>query len=189
MNLKKWFPFKFERKSAETKQAEAKVAEPAAPPSAELAPRFPMTRMMEEFFGDPWLKADPFALLRSPLWEERWFGDFSPAFFRPSIDVVDEGAYLTVNAELPGMTQKDVELSVHEGVLTLKGEKKVEETKEENGCYRTERSYGKFTRTIPLPTDVKTETAEATFDGGILKIRFPKVEPKQIEAKKIAIKA
>lgn len=192
MNLKKWFPFKFQRKDAETKQAESKASE-AIEPTRERAPigRYPMATVMNEMLRgwpfDERFWGEPFAMLREPLGSDRWFGDFSKAFYRPKVDVVDEGEFLAVTAELPGMTEKDVKLTVQEGILTLKGEKKVEETKEEEGCYRTERSYGSFQRNIPLPTDVKTQEAEATFDKGVLKIRFPKVEPKKMEAKPIEI--
>jgi len=191
MNLKKWFPFKFQRKDAGAKLAETKATEAVQPIERAPMARNPMAMMNELFKGrmfDERFWGEPFAMLREPFSSNSWFGDFSQAFYQPQIDVVDEGAFLSVTAELPGMTEKDVKLTVQEGILTLKGEKRVEETKEEDGCYRTERSYGSFVRNIPLPSDVKTQDAEATFDKGVLKIRLPKVEPQKMEAKQIAIK-
>ena len=118
-----------------------------------------------------------------------WFGDFRPSLFRPVLDVTDEGDTLEVTAEMPGMDKSDIEISVDEGVLVLKGEKKHRTEKREKGCYRLERSFGQFRRNIPLPADVDLENAEASFEKGILKIHFKKLAKTQKEApKKIAIK-
>ncbi|MFP3802689.1 Hsp20/alpha crystallin family protein, partial [Paraburkholderia sp. SIMBA_027] len=82
---------------------------------------------------------------------DRWFGDFSSSRFQPRIDVVDDGDALRITAELPGMDRENLQTSIEDGVLVLRGEKKQDTRSEENGCYRLERSYGAFTRMIPLP--------------------------------------
>jgi HSP20 family protein len=174
-DLKKWFPFKFKRNEdkAEPAPAAAVATRPAAAPGL-LAPGMPadLGRLMERMLAEPFF-ARPFSLLGDM---DRFFGDFAPATFTPSVDLVDEGTHIRVSAELPGLDKDDLELSVHEGALTLRGEKKHEQTKDEEGCYRTERFFGSFRRTIPLPMDVDLEKAEAKFEKGVLTVRFPKLE-------------
>ncbi len=108
------------------------------------------------------------------MFDDRFFGDFAPQTFQPSIDVVDEGKHLRVSAELPGLDRDDFELHVEHGMLVIKGEKKSETKNEEEGCYRLERYFGQFRRAVPLPADVDAEAAEANFDKGLLTVRFPK---------------
>lgn len=179
--LQNWIPFKFKRKRAE--EAPAETTEPAAT----LAPFFgaePMNRMMQSFFGG----ASPWASFFGTGELDAWFGDFSPARFRPSIDIVDEESHLRVTAELPGMGRDDIKLSFEERALTIRGEKRHEEETRENGCYRTERSYGMFSRTLPLPRDVDPAAAEATFDQGVLTVRMPKTSAPDPKSREIDIK-
>jgi HSP20 family protein len=118
-----------------------------------------------------------------PLWTHR-LGAFSP-----HVDVTESEKEIKVAAELPGIDEKDIDLSVTKDTLTIKGEKK--EEKEDNGkdYYRMERSYGSFYRTIPLPTEVETDKISASYKKGILKIRIPKSAKALEEKKKISIKA
>ena len=92
-----------------------------------------------------------------------------------------------MRAELPGMTQNDIELNLQDNVLTLKGEKKQEKKEEKEDYHRIERSYGSFTRSFTLPAGVKQEDVKATFKDGILEISMPKSE--EAKPKKIAIAA
>jgi len=112
-------------------------------------------------------------------------GDFEGAFL-PAIDVVEEKETYLVKAELPGLTKDDVNVSLQDNYLTIKGEKKHEaETKEAN-FYRRERTYGMFTRTIELPTSVDAKKIDAQFKDGVLSVKLPKTEeakPKEIEIK------
>lgn len=180
-NLDRWFPFKFKRKKAEEKAS----SEPSerSERAAALAPFFgaPMPSLMRAMLQDPFFQRP----LGGDL--DRWFGDFSPARFSPSVDVVDEESHLRVTAELPGMTKEDVQIHVDDRGLTIRGEKRHEEEKEEEGCYRTERSYGMFTRSVPLPADVDAENAEASFDKGVLSVRLPKKPQPEAGRKKIEI--
>jgi HSP20 family protein len=107
---------------------------------------------------------------------ERWFGDFSSSRFQPRIDVVDEGKILRVTVELPGMERDDLTVSVEDGALVLRGEKKQDVHSEEDGCYRLERAYGVFTRTIPMPDNADPDHALAKFDKGVLTLTVPKRE-------------
>lgn len=172
-DLKKWFPFKFKRNEEKPAESKQNVPARATAPGGWGLMGFPqMDRLMQSMFNDDFFR-QPFAAFRG---DDAFFGDFSPAKFSPNVDIVDEGDFVKVSAELPGLSKDDVELSVHEGVLSLTGHKKHEEKKEEEGCYRTERYYGSFSRTIPLPRDLDYTKSEAKFDKGVLTVRFPKVE-------------
>lgn len=185
--LNKWNPFKFLRKTSNDKPA-ADTGEPAG-----QAPRHWMTEWPDVsrlFSSDPWRAMgeflhDPFAGF-GPL--DRWFGDFRPSRFRPRIDVVDDGETLRITAELPGMDRADLETTIEDGVLVLRGEKKQDIRSEESGCYRLERAYGAFMRTIPLPDGVDLDKVDATFDKGVLTLRLPKTTPVRSSARKIEIK-
>jgi HSP20 family protein len=107
--------------------------------------------------------------------------------FQPRIDVVDEGKILRVTAELPGMEREDVSVSVEDGALVLRGEKKQDVRSEEDGCYRLERAYGRFTRTIPMPENAEPDRALAKFDRGILTLTVPKSEAARSASRTIDI--
>lgn len=94
--------------------------------------------------------------------------------FSPRVDVLENDEEIRVTAELPGMDEKDIELSLSRDALTLKGEKK--EGKEDVGknYYRMERSYGSFNQIIPLPVEIDTEKVEAHFKKGVLTVKLPK---------------
>jgi HSP20 family protein len=102
----------------------------------------------------------------------------------PSIDVSETKGELVVKAELPGIEPKDMNISLNEGVLTIKGEKKQEKEEKEEGYHLVERSYGSFTRSIRLPREVQGEKINASYKDGVLKITLLKTE----EAKKKEIK-
>ena len=108
-------------------------------------------------------------------------------FFNPSVDVVDNDKEIKVTAELPGLDEKDIEVSIAEDSLTIKGEKKKEKEEKGKNYHRTERTYGSFSRTIPLPVEVETDKAEATFKKGVLTIVMPKSAKALKETKKIPI--
>jgi HSP20 family protein len=129
-------------------------------------------RMFDEFFEGRALAP----------WGQEWTG------FAPSVDVVETDKEVKVTAELPGMEAEDVDVTVSHGTLTLKGEKKEEHEEEGEGYYRSERSYGSFQRSIPLPTTVETEQAEAAFEKGVLTVTFPKTVTEET-GKKIALKS
>ena len=98
----------------------------------------------------------------------------------PSLDLYEEKSDVIVKAEMPGMTKDDIEITLSDSTLTLKGEKKKEEEVKEKDYYRCEREYGSFLRTVELPAEVKADGVKATFRDGVLEIRLPKSE----EAKK-----
>lgn len=112
----------------------------------------------------------------SPLMEGR--------FGWPKLELNETDKALTVSAELPGMTEKDVNVEIKNGVLTIRGEKKNE--RKDEGKYFTERYYGAFERQIPLQ-DVEEDKAEASFKDGVLTISLPKSDKPQAGVKRIAI--
>jgi HSP20 family protein len=109
----------------------------------------------------------------------------------PSIDVTESDNEIQVSAELPGLERKDVEISIDDDLLTVRGEKKVEskEGDKDKNYHVAERSYGVFVRGIQLPAGIDPSKIEATMSNGVLKIRIPKPaksEPKKIEVKEAA---
>ncbi|MGF6700711.1 HSP20 family protein [Paraburkholderia sp. MM5496-R1] len=181
---KKWNPFKFLRGAARKSDADSPESPPANeqwrapwPDIPRLFAREPW-RALEEFFHDPFAG-------RGAL--ERWFGDFSSSRFQPRIDVVDEGKVLRVTAELPGMEREDLSVSVEDGAIVLRGEKKQDVRSEEDGCYRLERAYGSFIRTIPMPENADPDHALAKFDNGVLTLTVPKSEPARSTSRTIDI--
>ena len=86
-----------------------------------------------------------------------------------------EAAYL-VKAELPGLSKEAIDISINDGVLTVSGEKKVENKEEKENYILTESRYGKFSRSFTLPSDTSTENVDATFANGVLTISVPKSE-------------
>ncbi len=102
----------------------------------------------------------------------------------PSLDVSETKNELVVKAEVPGMDAKDVDISLSDGVLTIKGEKKQEKEEKEADYHLIERSYGAFTRSIQLPKEVQGDKINASYKDGILRITLPKSE----EAKKKEIR-
>ncbi|MBE7244808.1 MAG: Hsp20/alpha crystallin family protein [Actinomycetospora chiangmaiensis] len=104
----------------------------------------------------------------------------------PNVEVVEaEGGALRVSAELPGLDEKDVDVLVEDGVLTLKGEKRAETTDKERGY--SERSYGRFERSIALPFAVQEDKAEATFRNGVLTVTLPRAADAPERRRRIAI--
>jgi HSP20 family protein len=101
----------------------------------------------------------------------------------PAVDVRETRDNVIVKADLPGMEKEKISVSIHDGVLTLKGEKKEEsETKGEN-FFRAERAYGAFYRAISLPTVVDEEKAKAVYKNGVLELTLPKTEAKDSSRK------
>jgi HSP20 family protein len=110
--------------------------------------------------------------------------DIVSSAWAPAVDIYETESELVLQAEIPGINEKDIEISIEDNTLTLKGERKFEkETKEEN-YHRIERSYGSFFRSFTLPPYVDPEKVEAEHESGILKVRMPKkpeLKPRKIK--------
>lgn len=101
----------------------------------------------------------------------------------PALDVFEDKDNVVVRAELPGMKREEIEVSMHNGMLSISGERKHEE-KQEAEIYRTERFFGRFQRTVTLPTTVQADKVKAQYVDGILTVTLPKAEeakPKRID--------
>ncbi len=128
-------------------------------------------------------------LLSRPVW--RFPGDKEG--WMPAVDVFEKDDKFVVKAELPGMKEDDIDVSVVGDTLTVKGEKRSETEVKEEDYYRCERSYGSLYRSIPLPATVDADKIEASYEDGVLEITLPKaaaVKPKRIavSAKKKTVK-
>lgn len=138
-----------------------------------------------------WLPFDQAATVRDEMNRlfDSTFGDLSraPGLFggwSPAVDLYEDKDNLTVRIEVPGMTKESIDISLHEGVLTVSGERKEVERPEASEAYRSERFYGRFQRTIELPKPVESDRVAANYKDGILTITLPKTaeaKPRQIE--------
>ncbi|NKM46686.1 Hsp20 family protein [Rhizobium leguminosarum bv. viciae] len=105
----------------------------------------------------------------------------------PSVEISDTYKDIKVTAEVPGLEEKDIEVILDDGVLTLKGEKRSETEDKEKQF--SERYYGRFERRIPLGTEVKEDQVDATFKNGVLTVTLPKTEKAQSQVRRIAIRS
>ena len=126
---------------------------------------------------------------------DRFFEDFRMLPFQnrdlasfPRIDIKETKKEVLVSAELPGMDVKDIDISITNPILTLRGEKEQESKHEEEDYYHMERSYGSFNRSIPLPSEVESDNVKAEFKNGLLKVSMTKKPEAQQKGKKIEIK-
>lgn len=109
--------------------------------------------------------------------------------FVPKLNIAETEKEYHISAELPGVDERNVEATLTDGVLTIKGSKQFEKEEKEKNYHRREMSYGSFERSISLPEEVEDEKIAATFKNGILDITIPKRPNAKTGSKKIAIKA
>jgi HSP20 family protein len=102
----------------------------------------------------------------------------------PAVDLLEHEESLVLKADLPGLTEDDVQIEVRDNVLTISGERKAEHSEQQNGYYRVERSFGRFSRSLALPQGVNADGINAAFENGVLEVTIPKPEerkPRRIE--------
>jgi HSP20 family protein len=128
-----------------------------------------------------WTPLDRLSTLRDEMnrlfdvnWPARDTGLFSG--WSPALDVYDEKNSFFVTCELPGMKREDIDISIHNGTLTLSGERKLEREEKEGETFRSERFFGKFQRSVTLPASVDPANVKATYKDGILQVELPKSE-------------
>ncbi len=140
---------------------------------------------------------NPFAMMQREM--NRIFDSFNrdwgwgsfPAFtgsFSPRMDIAENAKSFLVTAELPGMDEKDIDVSLAGDTLTIRGEKKDDREEKGEDYYYAERSYGSFNRSIPLPAEIDADKISASFKKGILTITLPKTAAAAETTKKIAVK-
>lgn len=136
-----------------------------------------MDRIMDDFF----------ARRMRPWWPDRWLRRGDREIITPVLDVYEEKDEIVLKVELPGMDKNDIEVSISNSELTLKGEKKKEEKVEEEGFYTCERSYGTFLRSVELPRAVQADKVHASFKNGVLEVRLPKSEEAKVKEVKVKV--
>lgn len=140
-----------------------------------------MERFMEEFgFGRPELR--PAIMPRFGL------AGNGNNVWSPQVEVRQRGNRLVVRADLPGVNRDDIQVDVENGVLTIRGERRQEREEEREGVYRSERMYGHFARSIPLPEGADPDQFEANFKDGVLEISIPTPEQNQQRSRRIEIR-
>jgi len=165
-------------KNKKTEVVPVKKEVASAEPRHLLSPFEDMERLFEDFFPRTWLRR----------YKQDWpsTGMLSQPFEgrMPKVDVIDRENEIFIRAELPGVDKKDIDISMTDNTVTIKGETRKEEKEEKGDYYRCETSRGSYTRTLSLPADVNTDKANATFKDGVLELTMPKRE----EAKRRKIK-
>ena len=129
---------------------------------------------------DPFPEPDRLMGFMRPHWEL----PASTTAWNPAVDIFENENEFVINAELPGMEPKDIELGLENNLLTLKGERHFEKEAKEENYHRVEREYGRFSRSFSMPEAVKEENIAAEFKNGLLRIVLPKkeaVKPKVIK--------
>ena len=127
-----------------------------------------MNRLLESYFGgSPWR--------------------FDESMSAPAVEVSDTKDTVVVKAQVPGVSKEQIQVTVSEGALTIKGETKAEEKQEEKNYLRREFHYGAFSRTVPLPASVQGEKATAQLKDGILEIRLPKSAEARVKAIPVSV--
>lgn len=126
-----------------------------------------MNRLFDSFFGDR--RADGRTA-------RRWI---------PAMDLAESEDHLVLRADLPGMTEDDVDIEIKDGVLTISGERKSEHEEKSEGFHRVERTFGSFSRSLTLPQGVEASAVDAKFSQGVLEVRVPK--PAESKPMRVAI--
>jgi HSP20 family protein len=169
-----------------------KKQEKAAERSSALQARRPfeslrrdVDRLFEDFNRDLW----SFPFRRSifdiePFWQREWAWGAAPA-----VDIVEKDNAYEITAELPGLDDKDIEVQLADGGLTIKGQKQEEKEEKEKDYYLRERHFGSFERCFRVPEGVDADKIEANFKKGVLTVTLPKKPEAQKPVKKIDVKA
>jgi HSP20 family protein len=121
--------------------------------------------------------------------EPAWRYESSFSFGAPAVDITEDDKAYKIAAELPGMSEKDIEVSLSGDMLVLKGEKRQEREEKEKNRYLSERSYGSFQRSFALPEGIDRDKITAEFSKGVLTLTLPKTPEVQKQQKKIEVKA
>ncbi len=107
---------------------------------------------------------------------------------KPSVDIAETEKEYTISVEAPGVDKDGIHVSLDDGTLTIRGEKKKEKEEKEKNYHRIERSFGSFQRTLSLPTDADGEKIEANYKNGVLTLKLPKIPGAKLSVKTIPIK-
>lgn len=178
--LKKWTPwnwFKREEEQERTEVVPQRLTEFNAFPTPRFVREF--DRLFERMFED-FVRG-----FRLAPWSDE---GVRGVIFRPRVNISESSDHYTVELELPGVDKQDLELSVSDGVLTVRGEKRAEHEEKDRHYHRLESAYGSFERVLSLPTDADEERVEARYENGILRVTVPRRAESREKGRKIAIR-
>jgi len=162
-------------------QEKASVTSPSLQPWQPLESLHREIDRLFDEFGRGWPSVGRSLFAAEPLWQR--------GLAVPAVDVTEDEKAYEVTAELPGMDEKNIEVKVSDGSLTIKGEKKEEKEEKKKDYYLHERHFGSFQRSFALPKGVDANKIEAAFKKGILTVTLPKSAEAQKSQKKIEVKA
>lgn len=158
-------------KEKEASKEVARKGEVEKTPARAMSPFEEMERMMDEFFPRGWMRPGRMG------WGPRWSEMAAPFEGRwPKVDVVEKDDQVVVRAEVPGVKKDDLDVSITDDTVTIRGSTQEEKKEEEGDYYRQEISRGTFSRTVTLPGGVNGDKAKARFEDGVLELTLPKEE-------------
>lgn len=135
---------------------------------------------------NPFKDMDNISREMANIFDRTPFGFFGKSI-SPRVDVFETNDDIVLKAEIPGVSKEDLNVYIDENSIRLSGQTKKDVEHKDENVYRTERFYGSFSRTIPLPVEVKSEQAKAEYKDGILSITVPKVESSKMKGRRIDI--
>ena len=164
----------------------------AATPAASLMqgwrPFDSLRREVDRLFDD--FNLNPFRLpLRRPAFDLEPFWSADSWVAQPAMDLVERDSAFELTAEMPGLDEKNIEVDVANGVLTVKGQKEEDKVEKKEDFHLRERRFGSFVRSVRLPETVNADKIEAAFKNGVLKVTLPKKPEAQKPVKKIEVKS
>ena len=175
---------------AETKITVTKEKEPATPVAGAMQAFRPfesLRREVDRLFED--FTLNPFRLpLRRPAFDLEPFWQPDSWVAQPAIDLVERDSAFEMTAEMPGLDEKNVEVNIANGVLTIKGQKEEEKVEKKEDFHLRERRFGSFARSVRVPDTVEADKIEASFKNGVLKVTLPKKPEAKKPVKKIEVK-
>ncbi len=143
---------------------------------------------MDRLFDDFWKGSQRHSMLTGP-WHSTMATPWAHTEVMPRVDETEDEKAFHIQVELPGMDREDVDITLANGMLTIRGEKKREDEEKGKDYYRKERSFGAFRRTLPIPAEVNEAGIEASFKKGVLFIELPKTEEARKKVTHIDVKA
>jgi len=181
MQLKEMLPWNWGKKNVPVHRDQTRGFEAQTPLPSVLSLRSSVDRLFDDFFGE----FPGFGSQMAPSWAAPiGAGD---SRFLPPLDASETEDAYTISLELPGLDEKDVDISLTDDAVTIRGRKSEESERDENGAHWIERRYGSFQRIVPLPVAVAADEVKATFRRGVLTLTLPKAESARIEARRVPI--